>query len=232
MLGRQKLLELLDDRQSLTMVIGAGNIKSNDNDDHVRFNEYDFVMTIDEKSVNNETNKPIGLAVDFNGPSMKGYGKLLKGRFKKIIFDYSTSKFYRGSFTAQFIDMLEPGGQLVIDSKIYQCMISQKDSDIEEFCTFHGIDTEKKTYTGTYFLPYTYIKLKAGVPSKKPDDDDILQNNIQHFKKCNVDVKVVTGNYPIEQYVSDKFQEYNKQMENITYLIVTKPQLNNNISTV
>lgn len=219
----QKLKGLFSGRQSLTMVVGAGNAIRDDNEDHLRFGDYDVVMSSCKDYIDNTITKPYGILNDFNSIFMMRYAKLLKGKFKKIIFDYSTSKFYRGNFTKQFIDMLEPGGQLIIDSTIYMRFIADNNITINNFCEHHGIDINNNTFKGTYFMNSTYIRLKAGVPYSNPNEDVILQNNIKHFENCGAHVEVVCGEYPIEKYVKDN-SEFNKQMQNLTYLIVTKPK--------
>ena len=134
---------------------------------------------------------------------MKGLANKLENKFELIQFDYSTSKFYKGNFTDELLRLLQVDGKLIIDTHIYTKVL---DDDILQSNLIKSEENENNIFFGVY-------------STKNDLNEKIKINNMNHFKKYNTDVCIVKDRYPVPDYTNCN---YNKQMENIDYMIVTK----------
>jgi len=200
------ILERLKDMNNIKIIIGAGNINNN-NEDYSRFIEnklYDVALTNDPTLVNNSQYIPV-LLIDFNSVFMRGLCTFLENKCSLIQFDFSTSKFYNGLQTYNFLNLLNKDGLLIIDTHIY---IKTPNNNILE----NTLNESESNDNNKFINIYSHNSEKI--------NERIICNNIRHFESNKTHVSIIRGDYPVPTYT--KNIEYNKQKSDINYIVVTK----------
>lgn len=231
-----KVLNKFIGRTDLRIILGAINTGI----DLLRHkNNFDICISIFEEQDDNKCDLSDDaiikqLIVDFNSNEMINICNYLSFEnplkiqmVKKIVFDFSTVKFYNGTTTRALYSTLVHDGILIIESRVYLRFIPRTTDEIRT-CQFHlgNIINNKKEITGKQWssnilylesIPEVYKKIVF-------TEEDLHNSNQLHLENNGFIVTKIKGEYPITLYPEEGiyFKQYNKSILDTTYFIANK----------